>query len=42
MPHTVSQGYESTLADFIRLCAQAKADDIGYVIVAQPWVLGDT
>ncbi len=36
------QGYETKYAEFIRLCAQAKSDNVDYVIIAQPWVLGDT
>jgi hypothetical protein len=42
MPRTIPSGYESKYAEFIRLCAKAKADKLGHVIIAEPWVLGDT
>jgi hypothetical protein len=42
MPRTIPPDYESKYAEFIRLCAIAKAENIGHVIVAEPWVLGDT
>jgi len=42
MPRTIPPGYESKYAEFIRLCAIAEAENIGHVIVAEPWVLGDT
>lgn len=42
MPRSIPQGYESKYADFIRLCAEAKAEQIDHVIIAKPWVLGDT
>jgi len=42
MPRTIPQGYESKYAEFIRLCAKAKADKVEHVVIAQPWVLGDT
>jgi len=35
-------GYEKKFADFIRLCSEAKAQGVGQVTVAYPWVLGDT
>lgn len=34
-------GYERKFADFIRLCAEAKANGTSQVVVAYPWVLGD-
>ena len=34
-------GYEKKFADFIRLCAEAKANGATEVAVAYPWVLGD-
>ncbi len=34
--------YENKFADFIRLCAEAKAKGATQVIVAFPWALGDT
>jgi dihydrodipicolinate synthase/N-acetylneuraminate lyase len=34
--------YEKKFADFIRLCAEAKANGISEVTVAYPWVIGDT
>ena len=42
MPRTIPPGYESKYAEFIRLCAETKAENIGHVIIAEPWVLGDT
>ena len=35
-------GYEKKFADFIRLCSEAKAQGVGQVTVAYPWVVGDT
>ena len=35
-------GYEKKFADFIKLCAEAKAKGATQVTVAYPWVLGDT
>jgi len=35
-------GYEKKFADFIRLCAEAKANGSAEVVVPYPWVLGDT
>ena len=34
--------YEKKFADFIKLCAEAKAKGATQVTVAYPWVLGDT
>jgi hypothetical protein len=34
-------GYEKKFADFIRLCAESKANGIGEIVVGYPWVLGD-
>ena len=34
-------GYEKKFADFIKLCAEAKAKGATQVTVAYPWVLGD-
>ena len=34
-------GYENKFADFIKLCAEAKAKGATQVTVAYPWVLGD-
>jgi len=42
MPRTIPPGYEIKYAEFIRLCAKARADNVGHVLIAQPWVLGDT
>ncbi len=42
MPRTIPPGYESKYAEFIRLCAETKAANIGHVVIAAPWVLGDT
>ncbi|MGO8696263.1 MAG: hypothetical protein ACLQVY_00885 [Limisphaerales bacterium] len=42
MPHTTPTGYEEKFEHFIKLCAKAKADGVSEVIVAVPWVIGDT
>lgn len=42
MAHSMPQGYESKYAEFIRLCAEAKTANIDHVVIARPWVLGDT
>jgi len=34
--------YERKFADFIRLCSEAKAAGQTQILVAYPWVLGDT
>ena len=34
--------YEKKFGDFIRLCAEAKANGSAEVVVHYPWVLGDT
>jgi len=34
--------YEQKFSAFIRMCADAKSSDIGVVIVASRWVIGDT
>jgi hypothetical protein len=35
-------GYEKKFADFIRLCAEAKANGTVQIIIGYPWALGDT
>ena len=35
-------GYEDKYAGFIRLCAETKGSNVKHVLVAAPWVLGDT
>lgn len=42
MNHKPPPGYEEKFADFIQLCQKTKADGTPRVIVAHPWVLGDT
>jgi hypothetical protein len=42
MPHTPPAGYEQKFENFIKLCVKAKADGVPEVIVAAPWVIGDT
>ena len=34
--------YEKKFANFIQGCQQAKAKNVGNMIIAQPWVIGDT
>ncbi len=36
------RGYERKFADFIRMCETAKEKGLDAVVVAAPWVLGDT
>jgi dihydrodipicolinate synthase/N-acetylneuraminate lyase len=33
--------YEQKFADFIQMCADAKRNDIGVIVVSHPRVLGD-
>ena len=33
--------YEKKFADFIRLCAEAKANGVSQMVIAYPWVIGD-
>jgi len=42
MPHTPPAGYEAKFENFIKLCSTAKAKGATEVIVATPWVIGDT
>jgi hypothetical protein len=34
--------YEKKFADFIKLCAETNAKGIKEIVIAYPWVLGDT
>jgi len=42
MKHKTPPGYEEKFTKFIQLCDRAKRDGIPNVIIAEPWVLGDT
>ena len=42
MPRTIPSRYESKYAEFIRLCAKARSDNVEHVVIAAPLVLGDT
>ena len=42
MPHKTPPGYEQKFENFIKLIAKGKADGVSELIVAQPWVIGDT
>jgi dihydrodipicolinate synthase/N-acetylneuraminate lyase len=42
MADTTPAGYEQKFEDFIKLCAKAKTEDVSEVLVAAPWVIGDT
>lgn len=42
MKHRMPADYENMFADFIRLCEDAKRNGVETVIVAAPWVIGDT
>ncbi len=41
-PMKTPPGYERKFADFIKLCSEAKSAGQTQVLVAYPWVLGDT
>ena len=36
------KNYEQKFSGFIRMCADAKSSDVGTVLVASRWVIGDT
>jgi hypothetical protein len=42
MSRIIPPGYESKYAEFIQLCAKARSDNVEHVVIATPWVLGDT
>ena len=42
MPHSTPEEYEKKFETFIKLCAKAKAEGHSELIVAAPWVIGDT
>jgi hypothetical protein len=42
MKHEMPPDYDQKFADFIKLCETVKADNIQGVVIAKPWVLGDT
>jgi hypothetical protein len=42
MKHKNRANYEAKFADFIELCQKAKSEGVQTVIVAAPWVIGDT
>jgi hypothetical protein len=42
MQHKTPTGYGKKFENFIKLCAKAKADGVSEVLVAAPWVIGDT
>jgi hypothetical protein len=42
MPHTTPAGYEQKFEHFISLLAKGKADNVPEMLVAAPWVIGDT
>jgi dihydrodipicolinate synthase/N-acetylneuraminate lyase len=42
MSHTTPAGYEQKFENFINMCATAKTKGATEVIVAAPWVIGDT
>lgn len=35
-------GYETKFANFIKGCKEAKTKNAEHMVVAQPWVIGDT
>lgn len=39
---TIPPDYETKFANFIYLCETSKADGVETVLVAAPWVIGDT
>lgn len=38
----IPDGYEDKFAKFIDACREAKKQEANYVLIAQPWVIGDT
>ena len=40
--HRMPEGFEAKFAGFIRSCREAEERSAEFVLVAQPWVLGDT
>jgi len=42
MPRQCPPDYENKFANFIRMCEETKAEGIKDVVVAAPWVIGDT
>jgi hypothetical protein len=40
--HKTPLGYETKFAQFIKGCAAAKDSGTQQMIIAQPWVIGDT
>ncbi len=42
MPHATPAGYEQKFENFIKMCAKAKAEGVSEVLIARPWVIGDT
>lgn len=42
MKHKPPEGYEKKFSEFIKLCEKSKAEGIKHVVVAAPWVIGDT
>lgn len=42
MPRPVPKNYQIKFAEFIRLCEETRKNRIDHVLIAQPWVLGDT
>jgi len=42
MNHNQPQGYEQKFAGFIRACAAAKEKGADRVLIAYPWIIGDT
>jgi hypothetical protein len=40
--HSKDTPYKTKFANFIKTVAEAKAADCDYIIIAEPWVIGDT
>jgi hypothetical protein len=41
MLHECPPGCETKFADFIRLCAETKANGVPNIAIPYPWVIGD-
>jgi len=42
MNHKMPSDYEQKFSGFIKLCAEAKSNNVGHVIIDQPSAIGDT
>lgn len=38
----IPDGYEQKFSQFIKMCRKCSEDGVEFVVIAAPWVLGDT